>query len=104
MREIPWLVIALALRSPPSRLRACRRRLDRVACRGRRASVDRDRPWAVMVAVGLWAALKGVALWIWPTIIRGRVMLIGGTLGCTCRCLIWSRRSLHRWWPSSAFW
>ena len=36
---------------------------------------------AVMVAVGLWAALKGGrALWVWPCIFVG-VMLLGGTLG-----------------------
>jgi urease accessory protein len=36
---------------------------------------------AVMVAVGLWAALKGGrALWIWPAAFVG-VMLIGGALG-----------------------
>jgi len=36
---------------------------------------------AVMVAVGLWAALKGGrALWLWPVSFVG-VMLIGGTLG-----------------------
>src|SRR5471030_745529 len=36
---------------------------------------------AVMVAVGLWAALKGGrALWIWPEAFVG-VMLIGGALG-----------------------
>jgi urease accessory protein len=36
---------------------------------------------AVMVAVGLWAALKGKrALWIWPCAFVG-VMLIGGALG-----------------------
>ncbi|THK35771.1 HupE/UreJ family protein [Ensifer sp. MPMI2T] len=35
----------------------------------------------VMVAVGLWAALKGGrALWIWPAAFVG-VMLIGGALG-----------------------
>ena len=35
----------------------------------------------VMVAVGLWAALKGRrALWIWPATFVG-VMLIGGALG-----------------------
>jgi urease accessory protein len=35
----------------------------------------------VMVAVGLWAALKGHrALWIWPATFVG-VMLIGGALG-----------------------
>lgn len=35
----------------------------------------------VMIAVGLWAALKGGrALWIWPTAFVG-VMLVGGTLG-----------------------
>jgi len=35
---------------------------------------------AVMVAVGLWAALKGGrALWLWPATFV--VMLIGGTLG-----------------------
>jgi urease accessory protein len=35
----------------------------------------------VMVAVGLWAALKGGrALWIWPATFVG-VMLIGGALG-----------------------
>jgi urease accessory protein len=36
---------------------------------------------AVMVAVGLWAALKGGrALWIWPAAFIG-VLLIGGALG-----------------------
>jgi urease accessory protein len=36
---------------------------------------------AVMVAVGLWAALKGGrALWLWPAIFVG-VMLVGGALG-----------------------
>src|SRR5215470_13235469 len=36
---------------------------------------------AVMLAVGLWAALKGGrALWVWPTTFVG-VMLIGGALG-----------------------
>jgi urease accessory protein len=36
---------------------------------------------AVMVAVGLWAALKGGrALWVWPATFVG-VMLIGGVLG-----------------------
>jgi urease accessory protein len=36
---------------------------------------------AVMVAVGLWAALKGGrALWVWPCAFVG-VMLIGGLLG-----------------------
>jgi urease accessory protein len=36
---------------------------------------------AVMVAVGLWAALKGGrALWVWPCAFVG-VMLIGGALG-----------------------
>lgn len=36
---------------------------------------------AVMVAVGLWAALKGGrALWLWPATFVG-VMLIGGVLG-----------------------
>jgi urease accessory protein len=36
---------------------------------------------AVMVAVGLWAAMKGGrALWIWPSVFVG-VMLIGGALG-----------------------
>jgi urease accessory protein len=36
---------------------------------------------AVMVAVGLWAALKGGrALWAWPSAFVG-VMLIGGALG-----------------------
>ncbi len=36
---------------------------------------------AVMVAVGLWAALKGGrALWVWPAAFVG-VMLIGGALG-----------------------
>jgi urease accessory protein len=36
---------------------------------------------AVMVAVGLWAALKGGrALWLWPAAFVG-VMLIGGALG-----------------------
>jgi urease accessory protein len=35
----------------------------------------------VMVAVGLWAALKGNrALWVWPASVVG-VMLIGGALG-----------------------
>ncbi len=36
---------------------------------------------AVMIAVGLWAALKGGrALWIWPAAFVG-VMLVGGALG-----------------------
>lgn len=36
---------------------------------------------AVMLAVGLWAALKGGrALWVWPAAFVG-VMLIGGALG-----------------------
>jgi urease accessory protein len=36
---------------------------------------------AVMVAVGLWAALKGGrALWMWPSAFVG-VMLVGGALG-----------------------
>lgn len=36
---------------------------------------------AVMVAVGLWAALKGGrALWVWPCAFVG-VMLVGGALG-----------------------
>jgi urease accessory protein len=36
---------------------------------------------AVMVAVGLWAALKGGrALWVWPSAFVG-VMLVGGALG-----------------------
>ena len=36
---------------------------------------------AVMLAVGLWAALKGGrALWLWPVTFVG-VMLIGGALG-----------------------
>jgi len=36
---------------------------------------------AVMVAVGLWAALKGNrALWVWPATFVG-VMLVGGALG-----------------------
>ena len=36
---------------------------------------------AVMVAVGLWAALKGGrSLWVWPATFVG-VMLIGGALG-----------------------
>ncbi len=36
---------------------------------------------AVMIAVGLWAALKGGrALWLWPAAFVG-VMLIGGALG-----------------------
>ena len=36
---------------------------------------------AVMVTVGLWAAMKGGrALWIWPAVFVG-VMLIGGALG-----------------------
>src|SRR5665647_1593880 len=36
---------------------------------------------AVMIAVGLWAALKGGrALWIWPAAFVG-VMLAGGALG-----------------------
>ncbi len=36
---------------------------------------------AVMIAVGLWAALKGNrALWLWPATFVG-VMLIGGALG-----------------------
>jgi urease accessory protein len=35
----------------------------------------------VMVAVGLWAALKGGrALWVWPAVFVG-VMLVGATLG-----------------------
>ena len=35
----------------------------------------------VMIAVGLWAALKGGrALWVWPATFVG-VMLVGGTLG-----------------------
>ncbi len=38
---------------------------------------------AVMVAVGLWAALQGGrALWVWPCAFVG-VMLIGGALGMT---------------------
>lgn len=38
---------------------------------------------AVMLAVGLWAALKGGrALWLWPAVFVG-VMLIGGALGMT---------------------
>jgi urease accessory protein len=38
---------------------------------------------AVMVAVGLWAALKGGrALWLWPAAFVG-VMLVGGALGMT---------------------
>jgi urease accessory protein len=38
---------------------------------------------AVMIAVGLWAALKGGrALWLWPCAFVG-VMLIGGLLGMT---------------------
>ena len=38
---------------------------------------------AVMIAVGLWAALKGGrALWVWPCAFVG-VMLIGGALGMT---------------------
>ena len=37
--------------------------------------------WTVMIAVGLWAALKGGrALWVWPATFVG-VMLIGGALG-----------------------
>src|SRR5215510_16134190 len=37
----------------------------------------------VMVAVGLWAALKGGrALWMWPATFVG-VMLIGGALAMT---------------------
>src|SRR3972149_877291 len=36
---------------------------------------------AVMIAVGLWAALKGGrALWAWPAAFVG-VMLVGGALG-----------------------
>jgi urease accessory protein len=36
---------------------------------------------AVMIAVGLWAALKGGrALWVWPCAFVG-VMLVGGALG-----------------------
>jgi urease accessory protein len=36
---------------------------------------------AVMIAVGLWAALKGGrALWVWPAAFVG-VMLVGGVLG-----------------------
>ncbi len=36
---------------------------------------------AVMIAVGLWAVLKGGrALWVWPAAFAG-VMLIGGALG-----------------------
>lgn len=36
---------------------------------------------AVMIAVGLWAALKGGrALWLWPSAFVG-VMLVGGALG-----------------------
>jgi urease accessory protein len=36
---------------------------------------------AVMIAVGLWAALKGGrALWLWPCVFVG-VMLVGGALG-----------------------
>jgi len=36
---------------------------------------------AVMIAVGLWAALKGGrTLWVWPCVFVG-VMLIGGALG-----------------------
>jgi urease accessory protein len=36
---------------------------------------------AVMIAVGLWAALKGGrALWIWPSAFVG-LMLVGGVLG-----------------------
>jgi urease accessory protein len=35
----------------------------------------------VMIAVGLWAALKGGrALWVWPMVFVG-VMLVGGALG-----------------------
>src|SRR5450631_1983312 len=38
---------------------------------------------AVMIAVGLWAALKGGrALWMWPAAFVG-VMLLGGALGMT---------------------
>ncbi|WP_315837332.1 HupE/UreJ family protein [Bradyrhizobium prioriisuperbiae] len=38
---------------------------------------------AVMIAVGLWAALKGGrALWVWPAAFVG-VMLVGGALGMT---------------------
>ena len=42
-----------------------------------------------MVAVGLWAALKGGrALWVWPAAFVG-VMLIGGALGMThVRCAV----------------
>src|SRR5262249_29263696 len=37
--------------------------------------------FAVMIAVGLWAALKGGrALWVWPITFVG-AMLIGGALG-----------------------
>jgi urease accessory protein len=37
----------------------------------------------VMIAVGLWAALKGGrALWVWPAAFVG-VMLVGGALGMT---------------------
>jgi len=37
----------------------------------------------VMIAVGLWAALKGGrALWVWPATFVG-VILVGGTLGMT---------------------
>src|SRR4051812_41627304 len=36
---------------------------------------------AVMIAVGLWAALNGGrALWVWPAAFVG-VMLVGGALG-----------------------
>ncbi len=54
---------------------------------------------AVMVAVGLWAALKGGrALWVWPAAFVG-VMLIGGALGMahvgSCRSL--SPAFLPRW-------
>ena len=38
---------------------------------------------AVMVSVGLWAALRGnTALWVWPTTFVS-VMVIGGALGMT---------------------
>ena len=61
---------------------------------------------AVMVAVGLWAALKGGrALWVWPAAFVG-VMLIGGALGMMQHVSAWlvvnntqrskKRRAQHR--------
>lgn len=42
-----------------------------------------------MIAVGLWAALKGGrALWIWPAVFVG-VMLIGGALGIAHVAIPW---------------